>query len=65
MWTYRKARCERILYAIVCYCMLLCVMLLYDAIYGAHTTDLDAEESEMMLESDARKLVNFLNQLSN
>jgi hypothetical protein len=39
--------------------------LFYDANSGAHTTDLDAEESERTLESDARKFVNFLNQLNN
>jgi hypothetical protein len=37
----------------------------YDASNGTHTTGLDAEETERMLESDARELVNFLNQLNN
>ena len=40
-------------------------MLFYDAISGVHAIDLDAGESERKLESDARELVNCLNQFSN
>ena len=39
-------------------------MLCYDAINGADATDLHAEESGRILESDARELADFLTQLS-
>jgi len=57
MQNYGKARCEGIY---------LCgdFVLFCDEINGAHTTDLDAEGTEWLLESDARELVNFLTQLS-
>ena len=38
-------------------------MLFYDEINSSHTTDLDIEESERIVESDARELLKFLKPL--